>query len=107
MDSDRTSAECEQHARWGARSAAGLREQRERAYPGKQPVLIYQGEIYSHRALTHLFWRILNPFQDSVYILASAIKEMTMNETITDAPKDCDDSGTIWESGNLCFNNSN
>lgn len=41
--------------------------------------------------------------QDSVYILASAIKEMTTNETITDAPKDCDDSGTIWESGKIHF----
>lgn len=39
--------------------------------------------------------------QDSVYVLASAIKEMMIrNETLTEAPKDCDDSGTIWESGN-------
>lgn len=37
--------------------------------------------------------------QDSVYVLASAIKEMLPNETITEAPKDCDDSGTIWETG--------
>lgn len=37
--------------------------------------------------------------QDSVYVLASAIKEMMINETITVAPKDCDDSGTIWETG--------
>ena len=39
--------------------------------------------------------------QDSVYVLASALKEMTANETITEAPKDCDDSGTFWESGKL------
>lgn len=24
---------------------------------------------------------------------------MRANETITEAPKDCDDSGTMWESG--------
>lgn len=28
---------------------------------------------------------------------------MITNETITEAPKDCDDSGTIWESGDLKF----
>lgn len=43
--------------------------------------------------------RLYSIFQDSVYVLASAIKEMITNETITEAPKDCDDSGTIWESG--------
>lgn len=32
-------------------------------------------------------------------MLASAIREMLGNETITESPKDCDDSGTIWESG--------
>lgn len=32
-------------------------------------------------------------------MLAAAIKEMMINETITEAPKDCDDSGAIWESG--------
>lgn len=32
-------------------------------------------------------------------MLASAIKEMMPNESITEAPKDCDDSGVIWESG--------
>lgn len=37
--------------------------------------------------------------QDSVYVLAAAIKEMMINETITVAPKDCDDSGAIWETG--------
>lgn len=58
---------------------------------------------------THIVrWNIYNNYlnfmnkihkQDSVYVLASAIKEMITNETITEAPKDCDDSGTIWESG--------
>lgn len=42
-------------------------------------------------------------FQDSVYVLAAAVKEMIANETITEAPKDCDDSGVIWESGNILF----
>lgn len=28
---------------------------------------------------------------------------MITNETITEAPKDCDDTGTIWESGDLKF----
>lgn len=41
--------------------------------------------------------------QDSVYILAAAIKEMMRNETITEAPKDCDDSGALWESGRRMF----
>ncbi|XP_052873553.1 glutamate [NMDA] receptor subunit 1-like, partial [Anopheles cruzii] len=41
--------------------------------------------------------------KDAIYILASAIKEMTVNETITEAPKDCDDSGAIWESGKRLF----
>uniref|UniRef100_A0A336MEH8 Glutamate [NMDA] receptor subunit 1 n=1 Tax=Culicoides sonorensis TaxID=179676 RepID=A0A336MEH8_CULSO len=41
--------------------------------------------------------------RDSVYVLASAIKEMMPNETITEAPKDCDDSGTIWETGKKIF----
>lgn len=41
--------------------------------------------------------------QDSVYVLASAIKEMMLNETITEAPKDCDDSGVIWEAGKKLF----
>lgn len=35
-----------------------------------------------------------------MYVLASAIKEMTLNESITDAPKDCGETGTLWESGN-------
>jgi len=39
------------------------------------------------------------PRQDSVYVLASAIKEMISNETIAEAPKDCGDSAVNWESG--------
>lgn len=41
--------------------------------------------------------------QDSVYVLAEAIKDMMVNETITEAPKDCDDSGTLWETGKKLF----
>lgn len=41
--------------------------------------------------------------QDSVYVLARAIKDMMLNETITEAPKDCDDSGVIWETGKKLF----
>lgn len=36
-----------------------------------------------------------------MYVLASAIKEMMKNETITEPPKNCDDSGVNWESGEL------
>ncbi|XP_058450496.1 glutamate [NMDA] receptor subunit 1 isoform X2 [Malaya genurostris] len=43
--------------------------------------------------------------RDAIYVLAAAIKEMmTFNETITEAPKDCDDTGSIWESGRKMFN---
>ncbi|XP_038122259.1 glutamate [NMDA] receptor subunit 1 isoform X3 [Culex quinquefasciatus] len=43
--------------------------------------------------------------RDAIYVLASAIKEMMAhNETITEAPKDCDDTGAIWESGRKMFN---
>nr|XP_029710322.1 glutamate [NMDA] receptor subunit 1 isoform X3 [Aedes albopictus] len=43
--------------------------------------------------------------KDAIYVLASAIKEMiTHNETITEAPKDCDDTGAVWESGKKMFN---
>lgn len=46
---------------------------------------------------------VVDAIQDSVYVLAAAIKEMMRNETITEAPKDCDDSGAIWESGKRMF----
>lgn len=36
-------------------------------------------------------------------MLASALKEMMVNETITEAPKDCDDSGVFWETGKKLF----
>lgn len=42
--------------------------------------------------------------QDSVYVLASAINQMNlMNETITESPKDCEDSGVLWDSGKMIF----
>lgn len=37
-------------------------------------------------------------------MLASAIKQMNlMNETITESPKDCEDSGVLWDSGKKIF----
>jgi hypothetical protein len=50
-----------------------------------------------------MFHLIYLHLQDSVYVLASAIKDMMVNETITEAPKDCDDSGTLWETGKKLF----
>lgn len=41
--------------------------------------------------------------QDSIYVLASAIDKMNKVETITEAPKDCDDTGTVWETGKILF----
>ncbi|XP_017847480.1 glutamate [NMDA] receptor subunit 1 [Drosophila busckii] len=41
--------------------------------------------------------------RDSVYVLASAIKEMISNETIAEPPKDCGDSAVNWESGKRLF----
>ncbi|XP_055680763.1 glutamate [NMDA] receptor subunit 1 [Lutzomyia longipalpis] len=51
--------------------------------------------VHAHSEKEHI--------RDSVYVLASAIKEMRLNETITEAPKDCDDSGALWESGKRIF----
>lgn len=37
-------------------------------------------------------------------MLASAINQMNlMNETITKSPKDCEDSGVLWDSGKMIF----
>ncbi|KAL3268270.1 hypothetical protein HHI36_007394 [Cryptolaemus montrouzieri] len=43
--------------------------------------------------------------RDSIYVLASALRDMNMNKTIqiTEAPKDCDNSGSIWETGKELF----
>ncbi|CAB3376005.1 Hypothetical predicted protein [Cloeon dipterum] len=41
--------------------------------------------------------------QDSIYVLASAIKEMNKTVNITEAPANCDDSATIWETGKTLF----
>lgn len=39
-----------------------------------------------------------------MYVLASAINQMTvMNETITESPKNCEDSGVLWDSGKMIF----
>ncbi|XP_046669606.1 glutamate [NMDA] receptor subunit 1 [Homalodisca vitripennis] len=41
--------------------------------------------------------------QDSIYVLASALRDMNQTENITEAPKDCDNSGSIWETGRVLF----
>ncbi|XP_069680016.1 glutamate [NMDA] receptor subunit 1 isoform X3 [Periplaneta americana] len=41
--------------------------------------------------------------KDSIYVLASALRQMNQTEVITKAPKDCDNSGQIWETGKLLF----
>lgn len=37
------------------------------------------------------------------YVLASALREMNQTKNITEAPKDCDNSGSIWETGKMLF----
>uniref|UniRef100_A0A1B6E0C7 Glutamate [NMDA] receptor subunit 1 n=1 Tax=Clastoptera arizonana TaxID=38151 RepID=A0A1B6E0C7_9HEMI len=41
--------------------------------------------------------------QDSIYVLASALRDMNKTEYITESPKDCNDSGSIWETGKILF----
>ncbi|XP_049955741.1 glutamate [NMDA] receptor subunit 1 isoform X2 [Schistocerca serialis cubense] len=41
--------------------------------------------------------------KDSIYVLASALKAMNQTENITEAPNDCDTSGSIWETGKILF----
>ncbi|KAL1131594.1 hypothetical protein AAG570_011208 [Ranatra chinensis] len=41
--------------------------------------------------------------QDSIYVLASALRDMNQTRNITEAPKDCDNSGSIWETGKILF----
>ncbi|XP_059473836.1 glutamate [NMDA] receptor subunit 1 [Neocloeon triangulifer] len=48
---------------------------------------------------THEFDHI----KDSIYVLASAIREMNRTVNITEAPANCDDSATIWETGKTLF----
>lgn len=38
------------------------------------------------------------------YVLASALRDMNQSKEITAAPKDCDNSGSIWETGKDLFN---
>ncbi|XP_011700722.1 PREDICTED: glutamate [NMDA] receptor subunit 1 isoform X2 [Wasmannia auropunctata] len=40
---------------------------------------------------------------DSLYVLVSALRTMNQTEKITEAPKDCSDSGSIWETGKSLF----
>ncbi|XP_008560192.1 glutamate [NMDA] receptor subunit 1 [Microplitis demolitor] len=40
---------------------------------------------------------------DSLYVLVSALREMNETKEITEAPKDCDNSGSIWETGKDLF----
>ncbi|GBP60663.1 Glutamate receptor subunit 1, partial [Eumeta japonica] len=42
--------------------------------------------------------------QDSIYVLASAIRDMNTSEEIVPPPSDCDNSGTIWNTGPELFN---
>ncbi|XP_060528776.1 glutamate [NMDA] receptor subunit 1 isoform X2 [Cylas formicarius] len=42
--------------------------------------------------------------RDSIYVLASALRDMNQTKEITEAPKDCDNSGSIWETGRDLFN---
>ena len=37
------------------------------------------------------------------YVLVSALREMNETKSITEAPKDCDNSGSIWETGKELF----
>lgn len=41
--------------------------------------------------------------KDSVYVLASALRQMNQTEVITEAPKDCGNTGQIWETGKALF----
>ncbi|RZC38050.1 ANF receptor and/or Peripla BP 6 domain containing protein, partial [Asbolus verrucosus] len=41
--------------------------------------------------------------KDSIYVLASALRDLNQTKDITEAPKDCDDSGQIWETGRDLF----
>ncbi|CAF4920372.1 unnamed protein product [Pieris macdunnoughi] len=41
--------------------------------------------------------------QDSIYVLASAIREMNKTEEINAPPSDCDNSGSIWQTGQVLF----
>ncbi|XP_035721845.1 glutamate [NMDA] receptor subunit 1-like isoform X1 [Vespa mandarinia] len=41
--------------------------------------------------------------KDSLYAFVSALREMNETEEITSAPKDCGDSGSIWETGKKLF----
>ncbi|CAG4966150.1 unnamed protein product [Parnassius apollo] len=41
--------------------------------------------------------------QDSIYVLASAIRDMNTSEEIHAPPSDCDNSGSIWTTGRLLF----
>ncbi|XP_057662984.1 glutamate [NMDA] receptor subunit 1 [Diorhabda carinulata] len=42
--------------------------------------------------------------RDSIYVLASALRDMNQTKEITEAPEDCDNSGSIWETGRDLFN---
>ncbi|CAK9809869.1 Glutamate [NMDA] receptor subunit 1 [Anthophora plagiata] len=41
--------------------------------------------------------------EDSLIVLVSALREMNKTNVITEAPKDCGDSGSIWETGKNLF----
>ncbi|XP_034243421.1 glutamate [NMDA] receptor subunit 1 isoform X2 [Thrips palmi] len=41
--------------------------------------------------------------QDSIFVLTSALRELTSMKNITEAPSDCETSGTIWDTGKQLF----
>lgn len=41
--------------------------------------------------------------QDSIFVLTSALRELTSTKNITEAPSDCETSGTIWDTGKQLF----
>ncbi|XP_017752386.1 PREDICTED: glutamate [NMDA] receptor subunit 1 isoform X1 [Eufriesea mexicana] len=41
--------------------------------------------------------------EDSLKVLVSALREMNKTKAITEAPKNCEDSGSIWETGKSLF----
>ena len=39
----------------------------------------------------------------SRYVLTSALRQLTSLKNITEAPSDCETSGTIWDTGKQLF----
>uniref|UniRef100_A0ABD2WUB3 Glutamate [NMDA] receptor subunit 1 n=1 Tax=Trichogramma kaykai TaxID=54128 RepID=A0ABD2WUB3_9HYME len=41
--------------------------------------------------------------KDSLYVLVTALREMNLTDKLIDSPKNCDNSGLIWETGRKLF----